>query len=257
MMCGPDLSIKRRSAPACIVAIPAKNEEDRLPACLEALMRQKGPLGEPLSTASLGILIFANDCNDKSAAVARGLLANAPFSWRVIEASLPRSCAHAGGARRAAMDLAGAWLQENGADTGIILSTDADSQVAPDWINKNMLAFAAGADAVLGRISLDEEGELLPPALHRRGWLEAEYGALLAELCALLDLLACNPWPHHATISAASLAVTFEAYRRVDGLPSVPLGEDKAFIARLQRADGKIRFCPDVSSARSTPRAAR
>jgi hypothetical protein len=111
---------------------------------------------------------------------------------------------------------------------------------------RNVIAFARGADAVLGQISLDEEGAFLPPALHRRGRLEGAYEALLTELSALLDPLDHNPWPHHATISAASLGVTSKAYRRMGGLPSVPLGEDKAFVAQLARLDGKIRFCPDV-----------
>jgi hypothetical protein len=144
------------------------------------------------------------------------------------------------------MDLADAWLGERGETTGIILTSDADSQVAPDWIMRNVIAFAQGPDAVPGQISLDEEGEFLLPALHRRGRLEGTYEALLAELSALLDPLDHNPWPHHATISAASLAVTCKAYRRMGGLPSVPLGEDKAFVAQLLHLDGKIRMCPDV-----------
>ncbi len=44
----------------------------------------------------------------------------------------------------------------------MILTTDADSQVAPNWIAENLAAFEAGAEAVLGRIDLDGEGELLP-----------------------------------------------------------------------------------------------
>ena len=109
-----------------------------------------------------------------------------------------------------------------------------------------MAAIDAGVDAVLGRVALDEEGDLLPPALHRRGRLESAYEALLTELSALLDPLDYNPWPHHATISGASLAITREAYRRVGGLPNVPLGEDKALIAELSRHDARIRFCPDI-----------
>jgi hypothetical protein len=245
MMLGLNLP-QRRRPPQCVVAIPAKNEADRLPACLAAFEQQRDALGRDLSPASLGVLVLANDCEDDSAALARHLLAGSRFEWRVIEASLPRSRAHAGGARREAMDLAAAWLRESGEDTGVILTTDADSRVAPDWVCRNMLAFAGGIDAVFGCISLDEEGDLLPAALHRRGRLEGAYEALLTELSAVLDPLDHNPWPTHATISAASLAVTAEAYRRIGGLPCVPLGEDKAFGAELLQRDGKIRFCPEV-----------
>jgi len=232
--------------PPCVVAIPMKNEALRLPSCIDALGRQADAAGLPIDARAFRILIFANDCSDGSANLARGALEHLPFEFRVIEASLPRDRRHAGGARRAAMNLADAWFQERGELAGLILTSDADSRVASDWVVRNMIAFAQGADAVLGQISLDEEGALLPPALHRRGRLEGTYESLLTELSALLDPLDHNPWPHHATMSAASLAVTTGAYRRVGGLPSVPLGEDKAFVARLLRLDEKIRFCPDV-----------
>jgi hypothetical protein len=129
---------------------------------------------------------------------------------------------------------------------GVILTTDADSQVPPDWIANNLAAIDAGADAVLGRLALDEEGDLLPGALHRRGCLEGSYEALLTELSAAFDPIEWNPWPHHATISGASLALTVESYRRVGGLPRVPLGEDKALVAQLLHHDLKIRFEPGI-----------
>ena len=52
---------------------------------------------------------------------------------------------------------------EAGERDGVILTTDADSQVAPNWIAENLAAFEAGAEAVLGRIDLDGEGELTCP----------------------------------------------------------------------------------------------
>ena len=140
----------------------------------------------------------------------------------------------------------------------MILTTDADSQVGTHWIAENLAAFEAGAEAVLGRIDLDGEGELLPDALHRRGELEDTYERLITELSWLLDPLEHNPWPHHATISGASLGVTRTAYRRVGGLPRVPLGEDKALIGLLSREDARIRYCPTahvITSGRTHGRA--
>jgi hypothetical protein len=60
---------------------------------------------------------------------------------RTVEAQLPPSSAHAGAARRAVMDLAEAWLEEGGETDGVILTTDAGSQVAPNWIAENLAAF--------------------------------------------------------------------------------------------------------------------
>jgi hypothetical protein len=147
----------------------------------------------------------------------------------------------------------------SGRERRLILTTDADSQVAPNWITENLAAFAAGAEAVLGRIDLDEEGTYLPEALHRRGELEDRYERLLTELSWLLDPLEHDPWPHHATISGASLGVTRAAYCRVGRLPLVPLGEDKELITLLSRHDARIRHCPTahVITSGRTDRGAR
>ena len=241
-----------------MVAIPVKDEEERLPACLRALALQLDRLGRPIPPTLIRVVVFANNCTDRSASLARKLGGGLPLDVRVVEARLPPAAAHAGNARRAAMDIAEAWLVEGGERDGVILTTDADSQVAPNWIAENLAAFEAGAEAVLGRIDLDGEGKFLPDALHRRGELEDTYERLLTELSWLLDPLEHNPWPHHATISGASLGITRAAYCRVGRLPRVPLGEDKALIALLSRQDARIRYCPTVhviTSGRTNGRA--
>jgi hypothetical protein len=229
-----------------VVAVPVKDEEERLPACLRALARQRDRLGHTIPPTLVRVVVFANNCSDRSASLARKLGGGLSLDVRVVEARLPPAVAHAGSARRAVMDLAEAWLVEAGEKDGVILTTDADSQVAPNWIAENLAAFEAGAAAVLGRIDLDGEGEFLPAALHRRGELEDTYERLLTELSWLLDPLEHNPWPHHATISGASLGITRTAYCRVGRLPRVPLGEDKALIGLLSRQDARIRYCSTV-----------
>jgi cellulose synthase/poly-beta-1,6-N-acetylglucosamine synthase-like glycosyltransferase len=244
--------------PGFVVAIPVRDEEERLPACLRALAQQRDQLGQPIPPTLVRIVVFANNCTDQSASLARRLGECLSLDLRVVEARLPPATAHAGNARRAAMDLAEAWLVEGGERDGVILTTDADSQVGTNWIAENVAAFEAGAEAVLGRIDLDEEGDYLPQALHQRGELEDAYERLLTELSSLLDPLEHNPWPHHATISGASLGITRAAYCRVGRLPRVPLGEDKALIALLSRQDARIRYCPTahvITSGRTHGRA--
>ena len=244
--------------PGFVVAIPVKDEEERLPACLRALAHQLDRSGRPIPPELVRVALFVNNCTDWSASLARKLGASWRLDIRVVEASLPPGAAHAGNARRAAMDIAEPWLMEGGEKDGVILTTDADSQVAPNWIAQNLAAFEAGAEAVLGRIDLDSEGNFLPDALHRRGQLEDTYEGLLTELSWLLDPLEHNPWPHHATISGASLGVTRAAYCRVGRLPRVPLGEDKALIGLLSREDARIRYCPAIhviTSGRTAGRA--
>ena len=239
-----------------VVAIPARDEVERLPACIDALANQVDKLGRPLR--NFGVVVFANNCTDDTARVARQAALQVRFDLRVVEQRLPRAISHAGGARRAAMDLAVDWLAEHSGEDGVLLTTDADSRVARDWIATNLAAFDEGADAVLGRIALDEEGKLLPPALHVRGKFEAVYEDLLAEISARLDPQECNRWPYHSTISGASVGLTQEFYRRVGGLPRAPLGEEKALVTALRRLDARIRFAPDVfvtTSGRTVGRA--
>jgi cellulose synthase/poly-beta-1,6-N-acetylglucosamine synthase-like glycosyltransferase len=230
----------------CVVAIPARNEASWLPSCLRALANQRTEFDEPLPPFSFALVLFANNCSDATVAVARALAPTLPFPVRIVEADLPAPIAHAGSARRRAMELAWSWLDEAGARDGVILSTDADSRVPPKWVSRNVAAIRQGADAVLGRVSLDEDGALLPEALHQRGRFESEYEALLTEIGARLDPVDYNPWPHHATISGASLGITVKAHQQVGGVPCEPLGEDKALIAELVKQDARIRYSNDV-----------
>ena len=109
---------------------------------MRALAQQRDQLGQPIPPTLVRIVVFANNCTDQSASLARKLGGGLSLDVRVVEARLPPAAAHAGNARRAAMDLAEAWLVEAGEKDGVILTTDADSQVAPNWIAENLAAFA-------------------------------------------------------------------------------------------------------------------
>ncbi len=222
-----------------VVAVPVRNEAERVGRCLEALESQVG-----IARGDFGLVLFLNNCTDDTAAV----VASAPRAGPVRVVVEDAADAHAGWARRAAMEAAAAWLREAGAEDGAILTTDADSRVPPDWIARNLAALAAGADAVAGRIALDaDEAARLPEALHARGALEGAYEALLTELGARIDPEPHDPWPCHRTASGASLAVRLPVYRRVGGLPALPAGEDGAFVARLRAHGARVRHAPDIT----------
>jgi hypothetical protein len=222
-----------------VIAIPARDEAARLPECLAALARQR-------DLAGVAVLVLANNCRDDTAAVARALAPTLPFRIEVREASLPPSLSHAGGARRAAMDAAAALLAaEANPRSAALLSTDADGRAEPGWLAANLAALAAGADAVAGAIAADPaEAALLPAALRRQEAQEARYAALLDEMASLVDPDPHDPWPRHAAHSGASIALTLTAYRRVGGLPAVPVGEDRALFEALIRAELRVRHCP-------------
>jgi len=239
------------ATPTAIIAIPVRNEVERIEACLQAIDAQVG-----LAPGSLGLVLFLNNCTDGTDALVARLAPALSIPVRV--ASEEFSGAHAGWARRKAMDLAAAWLGDAG-NMGIILSTDADSRVPPNWVVRNRAAIEAGADAVAGRVELDAaEAALLPPSLPARGHLEDIYDALITEAEARIDPDPNDPWPCHRTAIGATLAVTRTAYRAVGGMPEIPLGEDGAFIARLIEHGLRVRHATDVCvtiSARLTGRA--
>jgi hypothetical protein len=220
---------------AAIVAIPVRNEAARIGACLDALGEQHG-------SEELTVLLLLNGCTDGTVAVALAHGAAAPFRLVLRHAALAPDRSHAGEARGRAMDAAADLLEEEGWPQGLLLTTDADSQVAPDWLAATRAELRAGADVVAGWVEYDTDGmALLAPGLRARMAQEACYAALLAEMEALLDTVSCDQWPRHRMASGASLAVRLPFYRRVGGLPRVPVGEDRALLEALRSMDARIR----------------
>lgn len=241
----------RHDVPTTIVAIPVCNEEERIGACLAALAAQSG-----VAPGTLGILLFLNNCTDRTAALVAA--ARLPFAVRVIERTHPQ--ASAGWARRIAMEAAATWLRSGVRGGGVLMTTDADSRVASDWVARNLAAIEAGAAAVAGRLALDpDESALLPSALHARGRREGAYETMLTEICARLDPAPGNPWPCHWSKSGATIAVRLDAYEVVGGMPDTPTGEDHAFIDAIVERDLVVRHDPSivvVTSGRLEGRAA-
>jgi hypothetical protein len=62
----------------------------------------------------------------------------------------------------------------------------------------------------------------------------------------VLDPLSHDPWPRHSEHSGASIAVTSAVWQRVGGMAPVPIGEDRAFLQRLERLDVRVRHEPAV-----------
>ncbi len=228
-----------------LIAVPARCEAERIDACLTALVRE-------VRGADAAVLVLANNCRDDTAARARAFAAaGAPVI--VEEVELAPADAHAGGARRRALAFAARLLR---APDGILLTTDADSRVAPGWLAANRRALAAGADAVCGVVTFcpDEARVLAFPDDRRR---EARYATLQAELTARLDPQAHDPWPNHLWAWGASLAVRADMHARVGGVPDQPLAEDRAFVARLEQVDARVRHALDVRVVTSARREGR
>ena len=220
---------------AAVVAIPVRDEAERIQECLAALSQQRG--------AVPGVLLLVNNTTDQTTSVVAGLARSLACPVHVVEHDFPPESASAGLARRLAMRLA-----DRIAPPGIpLLTTDADGRVPLDWLDRNLAHLRQGADAVFGRAVIDPvEALQIPPALHEADARECAYWAALDEIESLIDPDPDDPWPRHTEHPGCSIAVTRDAYRAVGGLPPRPLGEDRAFYQALRRIDARIRHAPEV-----------
>jgi hypothetical protein len=230
-----------------VVTIPAHNEATYIAECLAALALQRDRAGAPVAQGSLEILVFANNCTDQTASVARQASHSIPHPVTVVEENMPARQLNAGWARKRAMDLAAVRLAEVAPINGLILTTDADSRVAPTWLAATLHEFAKGVDCVAGYIdAIPEQYVALGGTFLGRGRLEDTYLRYIAEINARCDPRPHDPWPNHRVSSGASLAVSLAAYSAIGGLPPRPVGEDLALTSALDRAGFKIRHSMDV-----------
>ncbi len=244
---------------ACIT-IPVRNEAEDLSRCLNALAAQVDLDGVPLQWSSYEVLLLLNNCTDASMGVAQAWRETHPLSMPLYIAectTLPEQ-AHVGTARRMLMDTAWHRLQRSAATVTAILSTDADTVVATDWVAQNLLALQA-ADVVGGNVHLLPEHLAALPRFVRRCYeRDREYAELIAQLEDVLDPQENDRWPRHLDHFGSSLACTPAAYAQAGGLPAVTPLEDEAFVDRVRHAGLRLRHAPDVrvyTSARMHGRA--
>jgi hypothetical protein len=227
-------SAEKQLRPA-VVAIPARDEAERIEACLTALSDQQ--------QCPDAVVLLLNNCTDATGDIARALAPRLNYRLEITSLALPPAQANAGSARRLAMQLAAAQAGRN----GVLLATDADTVVPPNWIVRNLAGIGRGADVVCGRAVVDpREAAMIPAHLHADDALECRLIALLDEIAWLLDPEPHDPPPRHTEASGASLAVSVAAYHRVGGIPAIPCGEDRAFVASLWRMDARVRHDPAI-----------
>ena len=159
-----------------------------------------------------------------------------------------------GHARWAGMEAACARLLGLGQTGGLISSTDADTEVAPDWLAAQLAAAERGARAIGGRIELADDGTL-PEGLAawhaRRG--DRRHARLLSDPSN-------EGTTEHWQFSGASLAVTAEVYQEVGGLEPRAALEDEHLERVLRRRGVPIDRLLSVrvtTSARLKGRASR
>ncbi|WCT72685.1 glycosyltransferase [Sphingomonas naphthae] len=231
------------------VCIPARNEADRIATLIDALATQD--IDRPF-----GVALCVNNSSDDTGRIAQHAAARADgrFTLTQVACQFEPSLAHAGSARRAAMQLGVEILGRAG---GLLISTDADCRPPADWVAAN-LAASAPDRIVGGRIELDEdEAEECPEIFAFRRHFDAYW----RRVRAIEDRIDPSPWdpaPRHGDHTGASLALSVDLYRRSGGVPLQPSGEDRALVEAAIAAGGKLVHPQTVwtrTSARTTGRA--
>ncbi len=239
----PELTLR------AVIVVPARDEQQRIAACLAALALQRDVPCEHYE-----VIVILDGCVDETAETARVAATQTPgLRLHQIELHSPQGV---GRARRLGMDLACERLLDLDRGDGLIASTDADSVVAPNWLCTQLELLAAGAEAIGGRIELDGEElrQLAPEALAVRD------RAVAARTERALRLSVAPELVEHHQFSGASLALTAAAYARCGGLPVRAALEDEALEHALVgqgiaiHRSGRVRV---RTSARKSGRAPR
>lgn len=216
-----------------VFAVPAKDEQEAIEACLAAFECQLEADGCALIPPLFEVLVLVNNTTDDT--VGRAMAARRHPGVHVASVDLPPHCAHIGWARRLAMEWASQRLVQNGHPAGIIVSTDADSQLAPDFVSELIRTFAspdvhaAGATLLVkeeigGRLFADLRAYFsLEKRLRHRAQRETTF-----------DLV-------HSHFSGAGFAVRQSVYAAVGGLSPLPYNEDKHLYQKLLLRDAGIK----------------
>ena len=212
------------------VVIPARDEQDRIGACLAGVRRALAALPDGVAVA---VAVVLDRCRDATPDLVAALLADWPqaVAVPVTGEAAPLRCVAPGvtalprrprgtgvgalrdlGVRRVLHRLAahpaeGTWL----------LSTDADTTVPPDWALAHLRLAAGGAHAVAGMADLVGVEHLAADALrHYRAIVERGLHG-----------------DTHRHVYGANLGVRADAYLAVGGFPPDGPGEDHGLWRRL------------------------
>ena len=199
------------------VCVPLRNEAELLSGHCEALgIAIKNTLG------ATRVVYVANDTTDKSLSLAKMWAQALEIDYVLVDLALDKAISTASHSRRFAMDLAAQFSPH-----GYILTTDADTQVASNWIAENEAALTRSGGLVYGDVALSAADIRAMTASQREcSTAEGQYVSGLRELwCKWTADTAPDIFIY---ASGASLAISVRDYLAVGRLPTPRAGEDRA-----------------------------
>ncbi|WP_348787687.1 glycosyltransferase [Leifsonia sp. NPDC080035] len=203
-----------------LIAVPARDEELTLGACVRSLARARALVDVPST-----VVVVLDSCTDDSAGVLRR------FPDVLV---LEREHGNVGRSRADAVaaGLAAIRIPEVRQEEIWLAFTDADGTVPPGWLREHLTAERA-ADAYVGAV-VPRLADL--DASRRHAWHRSH-----------------GPGATVGHVHGANLGVRASAYTAVGGFPPLPVGEDVELVARL-RADGFRVVADDAEPVRTSSR---
>lgn len=188
------------------VAVPARDEADLIGSCLRRLRAALGRLPARVEPA---VCVLADRCVDDTAPIARAACGGWPGAQVLTnERAMPLGSVRDLGCHRLVATLGAHRRAET-----LLLSTDADTLVDPDWALAQLHLAERGWHAIAGT------AELTPPLA---GPVAADYLAVRG--------------PVHRNVYGANLGVRADAYLAVGGFGPLATGEDQDLWRRLGAA---------------------
>ncbi len=207
--------------------MPANDEQELLPTCLESLWASGRSCGLPVD-----VVVVLDGCTDDSAAVVEqfALRNDDRVSVRGVSVSLR----NVGAARSVGV---ARLLEHRSARCPWIATTDADTEVPAHWFRAQLAHARAGATAVVGTVRV-QDWDSRPESVR----LHADAAYSLGE---------------HHHIHGANLAFSTDAYLRAGGFLPLACHEDVALVRAFVAAGEPVVWATDLAVLTSGRRVGR
>ncbi|WP_310530325.1 glycosyltransferase [Nocardioides sp.] len=192
---------------ALAVVIPARDEEELLPACLDSVTGAVEALASAFPEIACRVFVVLDCCQDDSS---RAVALRPDVTGVAVQAGC------VGAARACGVEAAARWASSPVSGGLWVANTDADSTVPTSWLVQQVGFAAAGHDLVVGTVQ--------PVA----GDLTAYELAQWQARHSLID--------GHDHVHGANLGFSLAAYRSVGGFRAIPVHEDVELVVALRRA---------------------
>jgi glycosyltransferase involved in cell wall biosynthesis len=197
------------------VLIPARDEQDRVGRCLDAVFAALRRLPPDVAVA---VCLVVDRSRDGTVGVAHRAIRRSGIR-SAVDVLVNERSASVGAVRNIAARQLCRRLAAVPPSSTWLLSTDADSRVDPDWAARHIALADAGADAVAGGVRPD--GPVT-------AWVDDPEG-----------------------LYAANLGLRAAPFLQFGGFPTVPSGEDGGMVRRFRSAGLRVVVEPGLTVATS------